>query len=80
VILKGWLWQGWEGSLAVANLKGQHLRVIKFDDDFKITKEEKAITDQGRLRSAVQGPDGKLYISTDIGKGTDKILVVTPSN
>jgi glucose/arabinose dehydrogenase len=33
----------------------------------------------GRLRSAVQGPDGNLYVSTDNGGGTDAILRAVPS-
>ncbi len=79
VILTGRTWKGYEGALAMAVLKGQQLRIIKFDAGNKIIREEATVTDQGRLRSAVQGPDGKLYISTDNGKATDKILVVTPS-
>jgi glucose/arabinose dehydrogenase len=32
-----------------------------------------------RLRSAVQGPDGNQYVSTDVGGGTGAIWKVTPS-
>ena len=31
----------------------------------------------GRLRAAVQAPDGSLYLSTD--RGNDRIIRVTPS-
>jgi glucose/arabinose dehydrogenase len=31
----------------------------------------------GRLRAAVQGPDGSLYLTTD--SGDDRIIRVTPS-
>ena len=34
---------------------------------------------RGRLRSAVQGPDGNLYVSTDNGGGNDAILRAVPS-
>ena len=37
-----------------------------------------AITNRGRLRSPVQGPDGNLYITTDNGGNADVILKVTP--
>jgi glucose/arabinose dehydrogenase len=37
------------------------------------------LTDRGRLRSAVQGPDGNLYISTDAADRAGAILVVTPT-
>jgi hypothetical protein len=33
-----------------------------------------ALADRGRLRSAVVGPDGALYVTTSIGAGTDQIL------
>jgi glucose/arabinose dehydrogenase len=32
-----------------------------------------------RLRSAVQGPYGNLYIATDVGGGSGAIWKVTPS-
>jgi hypothetical protein len=32
-----------------------------------------------RLRSAVQGPDGNLYLSTDVSGGLGAIWKVTPS-
>jgi glucose/arabinose dehydrogenase len=32
-----------------------------------------------RLRSAVQGPDGNQYVSTDVGGGSGAIWKVTPS-
>ena len=38
-----------------------------------------AITDRGRLRTPVQGPDGNLYVTTDIGGGGGSILRVIPS-
>jgi glucose/arabinose dehydrogenase len=32
-----------------------------------------------RLRSAVEGPDGNVYITTDVGGGNGAIWKVTPS-
>ncbi len=37
-----------------------------------------ALTDRGRLRSVVQGPDANLYVTTDNGGNTDVILKVVP--
>jgi glucose/arabinose dehydrogenase len=37
-----------------------------------------ALSDQGRLRSVVQGPNGNLYVSTDNGGNTDEILRIVP--
>jgi glucose/arabinose dehydrogenase len=37
-----------------------------------------ALSDHGRLRSAVVGPDGALYVTTSNGASTDEILRVEP--
>ena len=61
-------------------LKGEQLRVLHFSwRGAKLEGEETAITDRGRLRSPVQGPDGNLYIATDIGAPGGSILRVIPS-
>lgn len=62
--LHGAQWAGWNGALAVACLKAQKLMVLYFNDDGTVT-EWTAITGMGRLRTAVQGPDGALYIAVD---------------
>ncbi|CAN5500453.1 PQQ-dependent sugar dehydrogenase [soil metagenome] len=77
--LKGDQWAGWHGALAMAVLKGQQLRVIGFDSTgTKVDQQWVQIQDQGRLRVAVQGPDGNLYLAQDANPG--KILLVKPSN
>jgi glucose/arabinose dehydrogenase len=79
-VLSGTRWQGWDKALAMAVLKGQQLRVIGFTPEGTAVEVEwTVLTDRGRLRSAVQGPDGNLYIATDAGAGTGSILVVTPT-
>lgn len=76
--LKGKQWSGWENALAVAVLKGQQLRVIFFDTSSGPPAQEwTRITDEGRLRVAVQGPDGSLYIAQDADPGA--IIKVTPT-
>jgi glucose/arabinose dehydrogenase len=37
-----------------------------------------ALNNHGRLRSAVVGPDGALYVTTSNGASTDEILRVEP--
>jgi glucose/arabinose dehydrogenase len=76
--LAGSRWGGWNGALAVALLRARHLLVFGLDSQGRVTGTAKAITDQGRLRSAVLGPDGNLYLTTDNGSGTDRILRVVP--
>lgn len=75
--LVGPQWRGWHNALAMAVLKGQQLRAIGFDAQTAVEIEWVRITDRGRLRSAVQGPDGDLYLLTDATPG--QILRVTPS-
>ena len=79
--LSGSKWGGWDGALAIAVLKDQRLRVMYIDGATgnAITDNFTAITDQGRLRSAVQGPDGNLYIATDTDTPNGRILKVVPS-
>lgn len=79
--LTGNQWKGWNGALAIAVLKGSELLVMFFDDDFGFTSigTTFSMTGAGRLRSAVEGPDGNLYVSTDNGSGNDVILRAVPS-
>jgi glucose/arabinose dehydrogenase len=75
--LSGSRWSGWDRALALAVLKGQQLRVLAFDGQgASVTDEHVRITDRGRLRVAVQGPGGDLYLAVDASAGT--ILRVAP--
>jgi glucose/arabinose dehydrogenase len=75
--LRGDQWKGWHGALAMAVLKEQQLRVIGFDSTGnKFQQEWIEIRDRGRLRVAVQGPDGNLYLAQDANPGS--ILKVVP--
>jgi glucose/arabinose dehydrogenase len=76
-VVTGTRWQAWNGALAVAMLKAQHLKILRFDGNGKIINEDKIITDKGRLRAAHMGPDGSLYITTDNGND-DAIIRLTP--
>ena len=74
----GTQWAGWNTQLMVAVLKGTQLRTLVLDSPGTATLVESTnVTDQGRLRSAVQGPDGNLYLATDADPG--KIIKVTPT-
>lgn len=71
-------WKGWQDDLAMAVLKDQHLRILTLNGTRTAIDEQLVrVTGQGRLRSAVMGPDGNLYIATDATAG--RILKVTPS-
>ena len=57
---------GWEGSLFVTSLVGRSLiRLTLNSDGRRITSEERLFTGQfGRLRDALVGADGALYLAT----------------
>lgn len=72
-------WKSWNGALAVAFLKGSKLRSMFLDPKGNVSFATPVLANGVRLRSAVQGPDGNLYISTDEGEGAGAIWKVTPS-
>lgn len=78
-------WGSLNGAMAVAALKDQSLRFLMFDSSGKLLREKSAAEldgTVGRLRAAVQGPDGSLYVTTSNSTATtgpvDKILRITP--
>jgi glucose/arabinose dehydrogenase len=76
--LVGDQWDGWNHNLVMAVLKDMQVRGLILDADRNsVFKQDVRITGQGRLRSAVQGPDGNLYLSQDSNPGA--ILRVVPS-
>ncbi len=75
--VQGDAWKAWDGALAIAMLKGKHLKILSFDASGKLTKEERALTDKGRLRAVRQAPDGSLYVTTDNGNN-DQIVRLAP--
>jgi glucose/arabinose dehydrogenase len=76
--LTGAQWRGWQGALAVAVLKGAQLRVLFPQPNGGVTGTTVALGNGVRLRSAVQGPDGALYLSTDGRAAGDQIWRVVP--
>jgi glucose/arabinose dehydrogenase len=76
-LIKGKNWGTWDGALAMAVLKGKHVRIMKFDEANKLTEEKQVLAEFGRIRSVTQGPDGNLYVTTDNGND-DKIIKVSP--
>jgi glucose/arabinose dehydrogenase len=75
----------WGGSYLFACLRGEQLRRLVLNGDSVVVDEALFAGVYGRLRTVVEGPDGKLYVLTSDrdGRGTlragdDKILRVTP--
>lgn len=77
----------WKGSLIVASLRSEHLQRVVFDPQSpqQVKRHEVYLRgEQGRLREAIMGLDGELYVTTSNcdGRGTcpsnqDKILRIT---
>jgi aldose sugar dehydrogenase len=77
----------WKGSLIIATLRSQHLQrvVLNPQSPQKIERHEVYLQGQyGRLREAIMGTDGELYVTTSNcdGRGNcppqrDKILRIT---
>jgi glucose/arabinose dehydrogenase len=76
--LSGPQWKDWDGFLAVAVLKNTHLRIMRVENNGSITTVQQRLTLGVRLRSVVQGPDGNLYIATDVGSPNGAIWRVRP--
>jgi glucose/arabinose dehydrogenase len=71
-------WGTWNNKLVVALLKGRALWVADINASGQVVDVGAGLTNQGRLRSVAQGPDGNLYVTTDNGAGADRILRLTP--
>ena len=76
----------WKGSLIVAGLRSEHLQRVVIDPQSNQVQQHEVYLQgqQGRLRDAVMGPDGELYVTTSNcdGRGScpaeqDKILRIT---
>lgn len=77
--LSGSPWRGWNGALALAQLVGAKLVVLTFNSDGTVRSETNLFADQStRLRVPVLGPDGALYIATDVGSGGGAVWRVVP--
>jgi aldose sugar dehydrogenase len=66
---------GWKGSLFVGSMQPGALVRLTVENG-KVTKEERYLSDVGRVRDVQQGPDGLLYIVTDESDG--RLLRVVP--
>lgn len=73
-VVRGEQWEAWNGAVLLAVQKNSHIRLLRFDQDYKLTREEAVINGFGRIRTVVQAPDGNLYFATDNGNGRDVIV------
>jgi glucose/arabinose dehydrogenase len=55
----------WEGDLLVASLRGQRLWRLTVTDGTVSASEQLLVGEYGRLRAAVQAPDGSIWVLTN---------------
>jgi glucose/arabinose dehydrogenase len=74
-------WGDYNGTLAVAALKGTRVVFMKFDSSGKLlwTRSPSALQAFGRLRSVTNAANGDLLITTSNGSSGDYVLRVSPS-
>ena len=75
-VISGKQWKAWDGAIAMAMLKATHLKILTLDKQASIVKEERILTDKGRIRSVHQGPDGNVYVTTDNGTNDEIIRLM----
>ena len=77
--LSGRAWKGWENALVIAQLVGAKLVVLQLDTNGQLVRATNLFSELNtRLRVPVQGPDGALYIATDVGGTSGAIWRVVP--
>ena len=73
----GSLIPAWRGNLFICGLNTMHVARLVLDGN-KVVGEERIATDlKERIRDVRQGPDGALYIATDVAKG--RVLKIVPA-
>jgi glucose/arabinose dehydrogenase len=78
--LRGSQWKAYDGALAVAFMAGMRVEILRLDTAGALTGTTPVFNTLGvRIRAAVLGPDGNLYLTTDSKSGGDEIWRVVPS-
>jgi glucose/arabinose dehydrogenase len=74
-------WGAYDGTLAVAALKGERVLFLRLQptSDLAGVHTPPALRKYGRIRTVVDGPGSVFYVTTDNGNGGDAILAVRPA-
>lgn len=79
--MTGAAWGSWSGDLFVSQLKERDVR--RFDETAIGRMSQAGLMFNsvfGRIRAAVRGPYGRLYITTSNGGGTDRVIWIAPKS
>lgn len=63
----------WQNNLLVANLKSRDVRLLNLKEG-RVLHEEVILKNMGRIREAVGGPDGAIYV---VANDPDQVLKIT---
>ena len=78
--ITGAAWGSWNGAFAITQLVGAKMVVLTFNADGSLKTATNVFEDQNtRLRVPVMGPDGAMYIATDVDQNGGAIWRVTPT-
>ncbi len=77
----GSTWRDWSGDLLVSTLKEADVRRMRADTSGTTLTPQQVLFNGtwGRLRAAVAGPRGELYLTTSTGVN-DRVVVVAPTS
>jgi len=70
----------WKNNLFVAALKGKHVVRLIIENDVVVGEERLLVSQNERIRSVIQGPDGALYVITDTALGKIYRIVAASTN
>jgi aldose sugar dehydrogenase len=73
--IEGEIYKNWNGNLMVASLVFRYLERCVISDE-KVIHREKLLEGIGRVRNVKQGPDGYIYIATEVPGGIYKLIPV----
>ena len=77
--IAGTAWKAWNGALVIGQLSGLKLVVLTFKSDGTLKAATPLYGELNtRLRTPVQGPDGALYVTTDVASGGGEIWRIAP--
>jgi glucose/arabinose dehydrogenase len=75
----------WKGSLLVGALNGQQLQRVSFNQPSQAERREPVLAQlKVRIRDVQQGPDGYIYVATELGSGGNNpdgtVLKIEPAD
>ncbi len=79
VIYSGDAFPEWRGSVFVGGLGGRQLARVEIAADGSTTTEVLLGRHGARIRDVREGPDGHLYVLTDVGGGQASVLRLSPA-